>query len=171
MRFYDVATIQGEIRDLSEEEFAELRPNPSLIIEPYPSPPSFLRDTTTRVKVQVPAPPPLLHPRAQVCWMMPIAPGRWPDVKLGRDPLCDAVFPNPSVSKKHATLSWVDGTLMIEDHGSTNGTEVSCERLVRSTPHVVPEGEPLVLAQVIVIRAYFTPRSLHAMLKAAAIGA
>lgn len=169
MRFYEVAAIQGEIRNLSVEEFADLRPNPALIIEPYPSPPNFLRDTTTRVKVQVPAPPPLLHPRAQVVWFIPKAPGRWPDVKLGRDITCDIVCPNPSVSKKHATLSNVDGTWMVEDHGSTNGTEVSFERLVRSEPHILPEGEPLVLAQVVVIRAYYSPKALHSMLKAAAM--
>src|SRR4051812_24979832 len=108
MRFYDVAAIQGEIGQLSAEEFAELRPNPALVIEPFPSPPSFLRDTTTRVKVQVPAPPPHLDPRAQVCWIVPKAPGRWPELKLERDPLCDIVLPNPSVSKRHATLSCHD---------------------------------------------------------------
>src|SRR4051812_13090929 len=122
MRFYEVSAIRDEIRSLCEEEFAELRPNPALVVEPFPSPPSFLRDTTTRVKVQVPAPPPLLHPKAQVCWIVPKAPGRWPDVKLGRDGACDVVCANASVSKRHCTLSCFEGTWTVEDHGSTNGT-------------------------------------------------
>jgi hypothetical protein len=169
MRFYEIAAIQGEIRDLSEEEFGELRPHPALIVEPSPTPPSVLRDTTTKVKVHLPAPPPMLHAKAQVVWLMPKAPGVWTDVKLGRDATCDIVCPNPSVSKRHATLSRIDGIWTVEDHGSTNGTEISCERIVRSEPRILPEGEPLVLAQVVVIRAYFTPRTLHAMLRNATI--
>jgi pSer/pThr/pTyr-binding forkhead associated (FHA) protein len=172
MRFYEISAIQGEIRDLSEEEFGELRPNPALIVEPMPNPPSMLRDTTTKVKVQLPAPPPLLHRNARVAWILQTRkPGTWPDVKLGRDASCDLVCPNPSVSKKHATLSNVQGTWMVEDHGSTNGTEIAFERLVRSTPTILPEGEPLVLAQVVVIRAYFSASALYAMLKRATIGA
>jgi hypothetical protein len=171
MRFYELAAIQGEIRSLSEEEFADLRPNPSLLIEPFPSPPSLLRDTTTRMKVQVPAPPPMLHPKAQIVRLLPVAPGRWPDVKLGRETTCDIVFPNPSVSKRHATLACYDGIWSVEDHASTNGTEIGFERLVRSEPRVLPEGEPLVLAQVVVIRAFYTPRALQTMLRAAAVSA
>jgi pSer/pThr/pTyr-binding forkhead associated (FHA) protein len=90
---------------------------------------------------------------------------------MGRAATCDINFPNASVSKVHATLACYDTTWTVEDHGSTNGTEISCERIVRSTPTILPEGEPLVLAQVVVIRAYFSARSLYTMLKAAAIGA
>ncbi len=169
MRFYEIGAIQREIRSLSDEEFGELRPNPALIIEPVAAMPSTLRDTTTKVKVQLPAPPPMLHPLARVAWLIPIKPGVWADVKLGRDASCDITCPNPSVSKKHATLSNVEGTWMVEDHGSTNGTEISMERIVRSTPRVLPEGEPLVLAQVVVIRAFYSARALHAMLKNAEI--
>ena len=171
VRFYEVAAIRDEIRNLSEEEFSELRPNPALVIEPFPEPGSVLRDTTTRVKVQIPSPPPMLHPKAQLVWIVPDAPGKWPAIKLGRFSTCDIICPNPSVSKVHATLANYDGIWTVEDHGSTNGTEISCERIVRSEPRILPEGEPLVLAQVVVIRAYFSPRSLHAMLKTAAIAA
>lgn len=171
MRFYEVAAIQAEIRNLSGEEFAELRPNPALVIEPFPAPPQKLRDTTTEVKVSVPAPPTHLHPKAQIVWIVPKAPGRFPEIKLGRDAACDIVLPHPSVSKKHATLACHEGTWAVEDHGSTNGTEILGVRLLRSTPTALPEGEPLVLAQVVVIRGYYTPRALHGMLKYATIGA
>ncbi|HZV02069.1 MAG TPA: FHA domain-containing protein [Planctomycetota bacterium] len=171
MRFYEVLNIQREIGKLSAEEFAELRPNPAIVIEPYPKPDTLLRDTTTRVKMQIPAPPPLLHKKAQIVWILPLAPGRWPDVKLGRDSQCDIVFPNPSVSKRHATLSFLDGMWTVEDHGSLNGTEIMGERILRSMPRPLPEAEPLALAQVVVLRAYYAPASLHAMLRAATIGA
>jgi hypothetical protein len=171
MRFYEVVNIQREIGSLSPEEFAELRPNPALVIEPFPEPGNLLRDTTTRVKMQIPAPVPHLHPKAQIVWILPLAPGRWPDVRLGRDHECDVVFPNPSVSKRHATLAMLNDVWTVEDHGSLNGTEILGERMVRSLPLRLPEGVPLVLAQVVVIRAYFSPVALHAMLRAAGVAA
>jgi hypothetical protein len=171
MRVYEIASIREEIGRLSEDEFVELRPNPALVIEPFPVSPFKLRDTTTEVKVFTAVPSPVLHPQAQLVWIVPRSPGRWPDMKLGRDPACDIVLPNPSVSKRHATLSCIDGTWAIEDHGSTNGTEISGVRLVRSEPKALPAGEPLVLAQVVVVRAYYSPRSLHAMLRTATIAA
>lgn len=43
--------------------------------------------------------------------------------RIGRNEGCDLVINDPSVSSHHATLTLrTDGSLLLEDHGSTNGT-------------------------------------------------
>ncbi|HET7813844.1 MAG TPA: FhaA domain-containing protein [Candidatus Baltobacteraceae bacterium] len=49
--------------------------------------------------------------------------------RVGRSPQCDIVLPDPSVSRSHALLDVRDGTLFVQDAGSTNGTFVNGERV------------------------------------------
>jgi hypothetical protein len=44
---------------------------------------------------------------------------------VGRHPRCDVVLADPSVSRKHAQITFRDGTWMIQDLASTNGTLVN----------------------------------------------
>jgi diguanylate cyclase (GGDEF)-like protein len=41
---------------------------------------------------------------------------------IGRDPLCDIVLADPHVSRKHATLKYSGGSVLLTDKGSMNGT-------------------------------------------------
>ncbi|MEZ6031538.1 MAG: FHA domain-containing protein [Planctomycetaceae bacterium] len=45
--------------------------------------------------------------------------------------LCDLVLPHSSVSKQHCILVKTDGLLYLRDLGSTNGTRVNGQRVVR----------------------------------------
>ncbi|MFF5452950.1 FHA domain-containing protein [Streptomyces sp. NPDC012950] len=48
---------------------------------------------------------------------------------VGRDPQGDLVIDDARVSWRHATISWGGRSWVIEDHGSTNGTFVSGQRI------------------------------------------
>lgn len=53
-------------------------------------------------------------------------------VTVGRDPGCDVVVADEKASRRHATLTPLsDGTVRVEDLGSTNGTYVDGRRLDR----------------------------------------
>jgi hypothetical protein len=52
---------------------------------------------------------------------------------VGRHPACDVVVADPSVSRRHAQLTFRDGVWMLQDLGSTNGTTVNGERVGRTT--------------------------------------
>lgn len=52
---------------------------------------------------------------------------------LGRRPYNDIVIDNLAVSGEHAVLSIVDGTVIIEDLRSTNGTYVNGQPILRQT--------------------------------------
>lgn len=59
---------------------------------------------------------------------------------VGRAPQCGITLEHVSVSKEHARFTWVDGALMLEDLGSTNGTIVNNRRLQANTPtKVLPD--------------------------------
>jgi len=157
MRSYEVATVQAEIRNLSEEEFAELRPNPALLIEPCPSPPSFLRDTTTRVKVQLAgsaahAPPPSAGRLDPASLAAPLAGHKARAGLVVRRHLPATRACRRSTRRSLGTTGRGPSRTRLDERD-----EISCERIVRSEPPLLPEGEPLVLAQVVVIRAYYSP--------------
>jgi len=46
---------------------------------------------------------------------------------VGRSPTCDIVIDKPSVSNKHASFEFEDGTLWVTDEGSTNRTSIGNE--------------------------------------------
>lgn len=54
---------------------------------------------------------------------------------VGRHPACDVVVADPSVSRRHAQLTFRDGVWMLQDLASTNGTTVNGERVGRITLH------------------------------------
>lgn len=66
-------------------------------------------------------------------------------VVIGRSPAVDFIVADPTVSTRHAVLSYRDGTWSIEDAGSTNGTYVNGWRV--SDPIVVQPGDELALGE------------------------
>jgi FHA domain len=53
------------------------------------------------------------------------------ELLVGRHDACDVVVGHPSVSRKHARLSFRDGHWVLRDLDSTNGTRVNGKRVVR----------------------------------------
>jgi pSer/pThr/pTyr-binding forkhead associated (FHA) protein len=54
---------------------------------------------------------------------------------VGRHPRCDVVVADPSVSRRHAQLTFRDGVWVLQDLDSTNGTTLNGERVGRTTLH------------------------------------
>ena len=52
---------------------------------------------------------------------------------IGRHHACDVVVANPTVSRRHAQLTWRDGVWILQDLASKNGTAVNGERVGRTT--------------------------------------
>jgi pSer/pThr/pTyr-binding forkhead associated (FHA) protein len=48
---------------------------------------------------------------------------------VGRAPPCDLLLNDRKVSRRHATLLLLNGTLTVRDHGSLNGTWVNDRRI------------------------------------------
>ena len=48
-----------------------------------------------------------------------------PCTRIGRGPDVDLAFPDPAMSKEHASLEWADGGLRLRDLGSMNGVRVN----------------------------------------------
>lgn len=75
--------------------------------------------------------------------------GRWdadngvfPDVDL------DAHDPEAKVSRKHARVLFTNGSYMIEDLGSTNGTFVNRgRRLIPGNPHKLNDGDEVIVGK------------------------
>jgi pSer/pThr/pTyr-binding forkhead associated (FHA) protein len=57
------------------------------------------------------------------------------DLLLGRSTECDIQLAHDSVSRRHARLVFRDGTWVIQDLESTNGTIVNGERVGRCQLH------------------------------------
>ena len=53
------------------------------------------------------------------------------ELLVGRHDACDVVVGHPSVSRRHARLSFRDGHWVLRDLDSTNGTRVNGRRVVR----------------------------------------
>ncbi len=53
------------------------------------------------------------------------------ELVLGRDQACDVVLPEATVSRRHARLLFRDGSWVLQDLGSTNGTSVNHVRVGR----------------------------------------
>lgn len=56
------------------------------------------------------------------------------DITIGRSNTCTVVIADTNVSRVHAQLRLVDGTWIIEDRGSTNGTRVNTETIASPVP-------------------------------------
>lgn len=53
------------------------------------------------------------------------------ELTIGRDDGCDVVLTGPTVSRHHVRLCFRDGVWILHDLGSTNGTLVNDQRVVR----------------------------------------
>jgi ABC-type multidrug transport system ATPase subunit/pSer/pThr/pTyr-binding forkhead associated (FHA) protein len=90
----------------------------------------------------------------QVAHRYPINPSD-PQVTIGRDG-CDVILDNPQVSRFHAQIDRAaDGSALLRDAGSTNGTFVNGQRL--SAPHALQTGDVI---QIGPFKLVYTPTSL-----------
>ena len=67
-----------------------------------------------------------------------------PEMVIGRDPQVDLFIDNLAVSRRHATLRWERGELVVEDLGSANGTAVNGDLVER---RVVQPGDEIQIAK------------------------
>jgi DNA-binding NtrC family response regulator/pSer/pThr/pTyr-binding forkhead associated (FHA) protein len=67
---------------------------------------------------------------------------------IGSDPGCEVCLPNPTVSRRHAVVTVNDGTIELEDLGSTNGTLLRSRRVERAELDI---GDIFVIGRVVVL--------------------
>lgn len=67
---------------------------------------------------------------------------------IGRDPRCEVVVVDRSVSSEHARIAWRDGAPHVEDLGSKNGTHVDGQKVAPNQPHPLPAEGRLELGTV-----------------------
>src|SRR5881227_1533383 len=65
---------------------------------------------------------------------------------IGRDPECDVVIADSTLSRRHARLR-VGPPLTIEDLGSKNGTHVARQRLERGVTAPLSVGESFIIGR------------------------
>lgn len=70
---------------------------------------------------------------------------------VGRDPECDVILPDSSVSRRHLRVTAAPNGLFVEDMGSSNGTWLDGKRMSRN---VVPTGHPFIVGRVSVALRY-----------------
>ena len=75
-------------------------------------------------------------------------PLRKPETTVGRDPSCDIVVNDSSISRQHVRLLVKDGALSVEDNGSRNGTFVDGVQLAAKATQALAEGMTLRLGTV-----------------------
>jgi hypothetical protein len=68
-------------------------------------------------------------------------------IAIGRDPLCDMILDNGTVSAQHARLAYRQSQWWLEDLHSTNGTYLNQEAVLE--PVVVTNGDELRCGQVV----------------------
>ena len=71
------------------------------------------------------------------------------DLVIGRSGDVQVTIDSSNVSKHHAKISFVDGCLMINDPGSTNGTFVNGRRVEHAAQTVTDRAEMLLLRGVL----------------------
>jgi DNA-binding winged helix-turn-helix (wHTH) protein len=74
----------------------------------------------------------------------------------GRDPECSFVIDATTVSRRHARITVVSGTVTIEDLDSTNGTHVNGTRISLAT-RVIPGSELALGSEVLQVRTRSPP--------------
>lgn len=68
-------------------------------------------------------------------------------IAIGRDPLCDMILDNGTVSAQHARLTFRQSQWWVEDLHSTNGTFLNQEAVLESV--VITNGDELRCGQVV----------------------
>jgi hypothetical protein len=68
-------------------------------------------------------------------------------IAIGRDPMCDMILDNSTVSAQHARLTYRQGQWWLEDLHSTNGTFLNQDAVLE--PVVITSGDELRCGQVI----------------------
>lgn len=86
------------------------------------------------------------------------------NIIVGRLKDCDVVLSDPTVSGRHARLSWEDAHVVVEDLGSANGTFVRGERVRRAR---VRPGDEVRLGRA---RLPWSSRRLRRFLRTGALG-
>lgn len=81
-----------------------------------------------------------------------------PQLVLGRDPACDLVINDGTLSARHLVLSQHGAGWTVEDAGSSNGTRLHGQVLKPHQAHPLLEGARIEVAQVIL--SYCTPEGL-----------
>jgi pSer/pThr/pTyr-binding forkhead associated (FHA) protein len=61
-----------------------------------------------------------------------VEPGR--EITLGRSPACSMQLPTASASRRHASVAWQGGRVVLRDLGSTNGTFLNGEPVEGEVP-------------------------------------
>ena len=70
-------------------------------------------------------------------------------IVIGRLPSCDLVLNDPSVSRRHATLRFVDGRCLVQDSGSRFGTFLNGKRLLPTEDEIAAgPGDILKLGEI-----------------------
>lgn len=69
-------------------------------------------------------------------------------IVIGRDPkVSNLIIPLSKISRKHCTLKFVNGNVLMEDNGSVNGTFLSDgQRLTSGIPYQLKAGDLFFLA-------------------------
>ncbi len=96
----------------------------------------------------------------------PLAEGQ--EIVIGRSSELDMVLVEEMVSRKHARIALADGTISIEDLGSTNGTFVNGEKVQQGT---LREGDRVLIGtNILKVVAAAQDAEARANLKAMAVG-
>lgn len=97
-----------------------------------------------------PRPTPVIHPRGsrsprRLVLLEGVGPTQveleGSEAVIGRDPGCDVMIPDSSVSHRHARVYQSDGQWLVEDLGSTNGTYFNDRPLTR--PMLIRMGDKI----------------------------
>ena len=72
-----------------------------------------------------------------------------PEIFMGRGSVCDFIVEDPTISARHARLSYHQGQWWLDDLASTNGTFLNGEAVKASA--LVTNGDEILLGQAAVI--------------------
>jgi hypothetical protein len=106
---------------------------------PPMTPPTLVQDVVT------PTPVPVLTASLVISDGRAVALGESP-VVIGRLSECDIMIEDPNISRRHATVTVLDGTYRITDLGSTNGTKVNGTRI--ASQHELAHGDEITVGLI-----------------------
>lgn len=92
-------------------------------------------------------------------------------VRVGRDLSNDLVMQDSEISRFHLALRWTDGTYMIEDLGSTNGTLLNGTSLPRNIAKVLNTNDVIRMATTLEFKFTWQPNDVQIEQKSGAAGA